>query len=229
MNRQQRRAAKAKGSIEKLDRVVAIHEAGHAVARVLVAADFGRPAEEMVAYIDIGMAQNVRHSHFDKSIKLTAQATTFGPTLSIELQSVFDRMVRDLAPSSPTKKLIVDAVAMAKAEGIDVLPWLRARLLISTLASSAEAKHTGRLIHEVWNSLESEDDLARAVEDGVYAGIPDEQIGGFIDEALERSEIIIQQENVQRAIRALADALPDQGRMTGRRAVFVINQALAAG
>jgi hypothetical protein len=48
MNRRRRRAAKAKGSIGKLDRVVAIHEAGHAVARVLVAADFGWSPEETV-------------------------------------------------------------------------------------------------------------------------------------------------------------------------------------
>jgi hypothetical protein len=227
MNRQQRRAAKAKGTVGKLDRVVAVHEAGHAVARVLVAADFGRSAEEMVAYIDVGTAQKIGKSHFDKSVTLVAQATTYGPTLSVELQSVFDRMVKGLAPGSLTKKHIVDAIAVAKAEGIDVLPWLRARMLISTLASSAEAKHTGRSIHEVWNSLESEDDLKGAVEDGMYAGIPAVEIGSFIEEALERSEAIIQQANVQRAIHALADALPDQGRLTGRRTVFVINRALA--
>jgi hypothetical protein len=228
MNRQQRRAAKAKGSVGKLERVVAVHEAGHAVARVLVAADFGLPPEAMVAYIDVGTAQKIGNSHFDKSVTLVAQATTYGPTLSAELQSVFDRMVKDLGIASFTKKHIVDAIALAKAEGIDVLRWLRARMLISTLASSAEAKHTGRPIQEVWNSLESEDDMSGALEDGVYAGVPNEQIGSFIEEALKRSEAIIQQANVQRAIHALADTLPDQGRLTGRRAVFVINRALAA-
>jgi hypothetical protein len=156
------------------------------------------------------------------------QATTYGPTLSVELQSVFDHTVRDLGTTTFTKKHIVDAIALAKADGIDVLGWLRARMLISTLASSAEAKHTGRSIEEVWNSLESEDDMRVAVESGVYAGVPAEQIGSFIEEALERSEAIIQQANVQRAIHALADALPDQGRLAGRRAVFVINRALAA-
>jgi hypothetical protein len=228
MNRHLRRAAKAKGSIRKLDRVVAIHEAGHAVARVMVAADFGLPTEKMVSYIDVGTAQSVGQSYFDKSVKLVTQATTYGPTLSVDLQSVFDRTVKGLAPASLTKKHIIDALAYAKSEGIDLLRWLRARMLISTLASAAEAKHTGRSIDEVWNSLESEDDLKGAVEDGVYAGIPHEQIGGFIDEALERSKIIIEQEKVQCAILALADVLPDQGRMAGRRAVFVINQALAA-
>jgi len=182
----------------------------------------------MVAHIDVGTAKKIGNNHFDKSVALVTQATTYGPTLSVELQSVFDHMVRDLGTTTFTKKHIVDAIALAKADGIDVLGRLRARMLISTLASSAEAKHTGRSIEEVWNSLESEDDMRVAVESGVYAGVPAEQIGSFIEEALERSEAIIQQANVQRAIHALADALPDQGRLAGRRAVFVINRALAA-
>jgi len=40
MNRYQRRAGKAQDINKKLDPVIAIHEAGHAVARVLSAEDF---------------------------------------------------------------------------------------------------------------------------------------------------------------------------------------------
>jgi hypothetical protein len=40
MNRHQRRVAKAQGIGKKLDPVIAIHEAGHAVARVLVRRGF---------------------------------------------------------------------------------------------------------------------------------------------------------------------------------------------
>jgi hypothetical protein len=46
MNRHQRRVAKAQGIGKRLNPVIAIHEAGHAVARVLAAADFGLPAEK---------------------------------------------------------------------------------------------------------------------------------------------------------------------------------------
>ncbi len=56
MNRSQRRAAGAKGRVGKLDRVVAVHEAGHAVARILVADDFGLPPEKMISDIAAGLA-----------------------------------------------------------------------------------------------------------------------------------------------------------------------------
>jgi hypothetical protein len=228
MNRSQRRAARAKGSVGKLDRVVAAHEAGHAVARILVADDFGLPPEKMISYIDVGLAQAVGDSFFNKSVTLVAQATTFGPKLSAELQSIFHRTVRGIDQATITKKYIMDALAVARSEGVDVDRWLRARMLISTLASAAEAIHTERSIEEVWNSFESESDLRGAIEDGICAGISDDQIPGFVNEALERSEELIRQATVQSAIQALADALPDQGRLTGRRAAFIINQALQA-
>jgi hypothetical protein len=72
-----------------------------------------------------------------------------------------------------------------------------------------------------------EGDLKGAVEDGLYAGLPIEQIALYIEEALEQSEILMKQANVQRAIQALANALPFRGRLKGQRAVFTINRALA--
>jgi len=227
MNRHQRRAAKVKGIDKKLDPVIAIHEAGHAVARVLSAEDFGLPAEKMISYIEVGTGENLGKSHFDKSVTLTSQAVTFGPTLSAELQAVFNRVAKDIEPDKLTKQHIIDAVKLAKDEGTDVTRWLRARMLISTLASVAEAQHTGRQVADVWNSPESEGDLKGAVEDGVYAGLPTEQIAVYINEALDRSEILVGQENVQRALHALADALPVSGKLKGQRAVFIITRALA--
>jgi hypothetical protein len=69
MNRHQRRAAEAQDTSKKLDPAVAIHEAGHAVARVLGAADFGLPAEKMISHIDVGTPENLGESFFDKSAK----------------------------------------------------------------------------------------------------------------------------------------------------------------
>lgn len=226
MNRRERRAAAAQGKTEKLDRAVAIHEAGHAVARVLVAPAFGMPEEQMIAYIDVSMADKLEDSVFDKTMKLISQATTYGPTLSAELQAVFDRMVEGMKQSSFTKKHIVEALALARADGIDVDSWLRARMLITTLASAAEAKHTARPVIEVWNSHASEGDRKGAVEDGVYAGATNNVIAAFIDEALHQSAALVEQENVWRAILALADALPDHGRVLGRRAVWTIKRGL---
>jgi hypothetical protein len=227
MNRHQRRAAKTMGIDKKLDPIIAIHEAGHAVARVLSAEDFGLPAEKMISYIEVGTRQNMGVSHFDKSVTLTSQAVTYGPTLSAELQAIFNRVAKDIEPNKLTKQHIIDAVRLAKEEGVDVTRWLRARMLISTLGSVAEARHTGRQVADVWNTPESEGDLKGAVEDGIYAGLPTEQIAVYIDEALHRSEILVGQANVQRAVHALADVLPVCGKLKGQRAVFIITRALA--
>jgi hypothetical protein len=227
MNRHQRRAAKAQGTSKKLDPVVAIHEAGHAVARVLSATDFGRTAEEMISHIDVATGESLGQSFFDKSVTLKSQAVTYGPTLSSELQAIFDRITQNVDPNRITKQYIVDTLKVAKTEGVDLTQWLRARMLISTLASAAEAKHTGRPIGDVWNSPESEGDLKGAVEDGIYADLPTDQIATYIGEALDRSEVLVNQANVQRAIHALAEALPASGRLKGPRAVSLISRALA--
>jgi hypothetical protein len=57
MNRQTGRAAKAMArhtSKSKYNEIVAVHEAGHAVAKVMAARDFGYDVHEAVTYIDVG-------------------------------------------------------------------------------------------------------------------------------------------------------------------------------
>ena len=77
MNRHQRRAAKTKHIDKKLDPVIAIHEAGHAVARVLSAEDFGLPAEKMISHIEVGNRQNMGVSNFDNSVTMFSQAVQY--------------------------------------------------------------------------------------------------------------------------------------------------------
>lgn len=211
-----------------MDRIVAVHEASHAIARFLVADDFGRPPEEMIGYIEVGLTHTVGDRLFNKSVAMVAQATTFGPTFSTELQSVIARTAAVADRNAITDEEIRGAFTVARSEGIDVDRWLRARLLIITLASVAEAMYSGRSIDEVWNSPESESDLWDALRDGYRAGLSDDQTAHFINEAMERSVELIGAETVRRAIEALANALPDRGRMTGRRAAAIINDALQA-
>jgi hypothetical protein len=144
------------------------------------------------------------------------------------LQAVFDRTTQGVDQNKLTKQHIVDALKIAKDVGADVTRWLRARMLISTLVSAAQANHAGRQAADVWNSPESEGDLKGAVEDGMYAGLPKEQIVTLIGEALDQSEILMRQPKIQRAIHAVAEAIPVSGRLKGKRAVFIINRAFAA-
>jgi hypothetical protein len=226
MNRSQRRAAMAKAKVRKLDRATAVHEAGHAVARILVADDFGRPPEEMVRFIDIGQPRPVGDTFFNQNPMLNSQATTYGATFSVELELVLRREAA--GRNEITDPEVKDFFTAARSDGIDVDRWLRARLLIMTLASVAEAKHRGRPSLAVWNSLESECDRRDAFIDGYRAGFSEGQTEQFISEALARSEELIRQDHVQRAIEALADALPNRGKMLGHQITAIVNHALQA-
>lgn len=221
MNRRERRTAGVSKTV-KLDRVIAVHEAGHAVARILAADRLGQPREKVISHIDVGP-----HSSTFSASKVLVQATTYGPTFSEDLQKVFNRTVAEIPKEQLSHKHIEVALGVARAEGVDVDGWLKGRMLMTVFASVAEAMHTGRAISEVWNSPESEGDFRGAVEDGVRAGLSSEQIKVFIDRALAEAEALIALPEVRRAIYALADALPSAGRMSGRKAYRIVTKALA--
>jgi hypothetical protein len=87
MNRQTRRAAKATArqtSKSKYHEIVAVHEAGHAVAKVMAAPDFGYEVHEAVSYIDVG-SQGPGNLAPDGKMILRSQGVTYGPVFSKEI------------------------------------------------------------------------------------------------------------------------------------------------
>src|SRR4051812_29697130 len=124
MNRQQRRAS-GTHKTAKLDPVIAIHEAGHAVARILAADQLGRPPEEVISYIEVGSGKVLGNSAFDETITLRVQATVYGPMLSNEIQATFKRTVADTPKEQITNKHIEAALVLAREEGVNVDGWLK--------------------------------------------------------------------------------------------------------
>jgi hypothetical protein len=226
MNRHERRAAKALSKTAKLDLVVAVHEAGHAVARVLTAPNLGLPLEKAISYIEVGARKPMSEST-DGKMGLVSQAITFGPMLSTDIHAAFARIVANVPKDQVYRQHITDAITLARSEGADIETWLRARMLIAVFASAAEAKHTNRQLRDVWNSYEAENDVRQSVSDGLHAGLTTSEIEVFIEEALDHSAALIKQPHIQSAIYALADALPGNGTMPGKQAVQIITQALS--
>jgi hypothetical protein len=95
MNRHERRAAKAQSRTVEMDRVVAVHEAGHAVARVLTASDLGLSSEEAISHIEVGIGNSMAESK-DGKMQLMSQAVTFGPMLSREIGAALKRITAGL-------------------------------------------------------------------------------------------------------------------------------------
>jgi hypothetical protein len=88
-NRRERLAARAIARKRPTDRVVAVHEAGHAVGRVLTAEQLGYSLEDAIDRIDVGVASGGRSVSLDGRAKLISQAVTFGPKFSRELSDFF--------------------------------------------------------------------------------------------------------------------------------------------
>jgi hypothetical protein len=214
--------------MSKLDPVVAVHEAGHAVARYMTAEDFGINAKDAISYIEVG-GGGVSRISADKRMGLKLQATTYGRVLTREMQDIFDRETVNIPRDALTEQHIVNTLRVARQNGVDVDRWLRSRMLIAVFGPAAEAKHTGCPFEEVLHSYECEDDLSGAVKDALWAGLEStEQIQELIAEAVVRASALIDSPEVQRAITSLANALPPVGKMPGKKAARIIRLAFGS-
>jgi hypothetical protein len=214
MNRHERRALKAQAKSAKLSRVTATHEAGHAVARVLTAKDFGLDEADAVHHIEIGLANAYGESR-DGSAMLLSGAVTYGPTLSAQLQQFFYLLNKDVPRDQVCENHIIKAVQVAEADGVDISDWLRARMLISVFGAAAEARYSGSDILAIWNDYAAEGDVQTAKTDGSYAGLSPSQTDDFIAEAINRAQYLISQPDVWAAVTSVADNMPNHGTMPG--------------
>jgi hypothetical protein len=227
MKRHQSRAPKAEAKSAKIERVVAIHEAGHAVARYLTADDFGHTTDHAISYIDLAPATPALQS-VDGTMSLTFQATTYGPMLSKEIQKVATRNFADILRSGElTMEHVAEAIAKARSEGADIFKWLHARILIEVFGAAAEAKYSGKVFEEVWGSHQTEADMKDAVQSCFLAGVTEAKaIEAIIDEAQAKAVGLIERPKVWQAVVALADNLPSSGRFDGKKAAAIIRSTL---
>jgi hypothetical protein len=213
--------------LAKIERVVAIHEAGHAVARYLTAEDLGHATDPAISYIDVAPATPVGQS-IDGTMNLKLQAITYGPMLSKDIQEVAARDFADIMSSNQfTMEHVAQVLATARSEGADISKWLHARILIAVFGAAAEAKFLGKPLEDVWGAYETEADMRDAVQECFLAGVTEpDAIEAIIHEAQVRAISLVDQPEVWRAVVAMADSLPGSGRLDGKKAVAVIRSAM---
>src|SRR4029077_15565157 len=127
MNRHARRAVAAKSCRPKLDRVAAIHEAGHAVARFLVAHETGHQPAEAVSYIDVGTGIPPSQS-LDGNAALYAMATTYGPWVP-PIANTFLKNLGLKAGEPISQEKVREALRHAEKSGVDIKAWAAGRVL----------------------------------------------------------------------------------------------------
>jgi hypothetical protein len=224
MNRHERRANAAKVRSSKLEQVAAIHESGHAVARVLVAIEAGDPINEAVSHIEIGMGQQLGRS-LNTQAELYSMATTYGPWLP-PIAEAFVMSLGLKSGDTPSFKQLQEAIHAAKRAGVDVKAWAAGRVFHTAAGAAAEAQFTRQTFDAIWNSYACEGDLSAANRDCIIAGL-DESVGpDFISEHASRAVAAMKRADVWCAVLALADRLPNHGKMAGSTAIAIIQRAL---
>jgi hypothetical protein len=162
-------AKKVHGS-KLLDRATAVHEAGHAVARVLTAEDMAWQPEEAIDDIETGD----EYAGILDGQKLVGAAICRGPMFTSEIERHH--------PVTPTSGLndfndhCMQVVAKSRAAGVDILKWLQATALIDVFGPAAHARLLDAPILEVWERLSSADDRDSLLFKGRLAGLDDEAI-----------------------------------------------------
>jgi hypothetical protein len=230
MNRQERRVARARERNLKVDRVVAVHEAGHVVARILVAESLGWSPDEMVLHIDIeSNPLDTGATSFDGTHSLKSQAVTFGQMFSRPMNDfIKQRMAHKLAAhvAAPVRDAdLIPVVAEMRVASIDVDWWYRAMSIVFMLGPMAEARLVGKPFEEIWNSYSSESDLSDAVRYGLMCSMTPEQIEVAVAENAHIAQQIMERPSTWAAILALAGRLK-YGRTPGELAAQIVMREL---
>jgi hypothetical protein len=241
MNRQQRRAKKALGRNQPVKapghslpilRTLAVHEAGHCVARVLTAQSLGWDAGEVIECIDVGSAPIAAGMDQDRKHGLRSQVVSYGRFLSRPMQEFVAARRLMALPRAPDPALGNDAelvllFAEMRTSGIDVDGWFQAKSIVAVFGPMAEAKLVERPFNEVWNNNPSKDDQRGLIRAGTLCGMTREQIATAAGQNVTIAEQHMSRSEVWDAIITLADNLK-LGRMSGREAAALITRALAA-
>lgn len=192
-------------------RAAKVHEAGHALGKLLAAPNLGRKEHEAIARID-----------FTNSI-----ATTCGPMLSVEMEACVretygTREDGTIAITSLTREQIRKA-----CKELDTNRWMQAKLLETAMGPAAEARFLGKQIDEVLAMSACKGDCRDLVVICWMAGIDDtHEMVKPISVARARAVHVVSQETEWEAINQLADALPNRGSFDGKKAIEILATAL---
>jgi hypothetical protein len=233
MNRQARRAAKAmaRHTLKPKDhQIVAVHEAGHAIAKVMTAAELGYAAKEIIAHIDIGIDQRATPSA-DGKIMLRSQGVTVGPEFSKEISAAAEGIVKAAVCSTPGSEAQVlegrrefrgRVLGAGRAAGADIAQWFRARVFDAVAGPMAEAIFTNQTFRDVfWEGYAAASDRGAIAVDAENSGIPVDQTISTIHKMAVLAAYVMQHTNVWTVVLALARKLPAAGRMEGHDAVTI--------
>jgi hypothetical protein len=215
---------------ETLTPIVAVHEAGHAVARALVAGELGYSLHEVISLIDMG----AKADRWEDGRRVTRdQGSTWGPSLSKDMEMASRefhaayRKKRD-EPGYETDTYWPTTMKLSQAAGADIERWFRARAFQHVSGPIAEAIASNRPFIDVWHGhgWDADDDRRSLAFDVEIANVGRRKRASTLDNIAVVSASLMDKAEVWAAVLALAEKLPDFGTMDGRKALGIISSAV---
>jgi len=190
---------------------IAVHESGHAVARVL---SIGR--------VSITDENAIRWIEMDRG---TPHCSVFELPLN-------KPGLKELGEREGIREGIWPTVEQWRKlfswMGIDPLEWASVRLFEITAGAAAQAKFTGVSFDLVWNDSGCSDDRQTAIETCQRIGLNEPEAKGLLGERSKEACAAMEKADVWRAVLTLAERLPTTGRMPGGTVVSMVQNALRA-
>ncbi|HTR84804.1 MAG TPA: hypothetical protein VMI56_10020 [Reyranella sp.] len=191
---------------------VAVHESGHAVARVLSIGRVGITDKNAIRWIE--MDQGTPHcSVFELPMGMPG-LKEFGEREGIQ---------EGIWPTVEQWRKLFSFM------GIDPLEWASVRLFEITAGAAAQAKFVGVSFDLVWNDDGCSDDRRNVIETCRRIGLNEPEIRRLFVERAKEACIAMDKADVWRAVLTLAKRLPPTGRMPGEIVVSTVQDALRAG
>ena len=190
---------------------IAVHESGHAVARVLSIGRVGITNENAIRWIEMDRG--------------TPHCSVFELPLSMPGLKEFGEREGIREGKWPT---VEEWRKLFSFMGIDPLEWASVRLFEITAGAAAQAKFTGVSFDLVWNDGGCSDDRQKVRETCQRIGLNEPEAMRLFAERSKEACTVMDKTDVWRAVLTLAERLPTTGRMPGDTVVSIVQNALRA-
>jgi hypothetical protein len=221
-----RRAEKARAKGVAVDPVIAHHEAGHAVGRILTNEVGGHRLEGVLQRVDIYPVATSVGGMGERLTDRRAQATTYGTLFTKEIDDFLDREGGEGGHrAAMANGFTVNLAHRMRAAGLNVNGWLFAKTISTLLGPMAEAKFLGEPLGSIFDNPACQGDLR---DIAMYAGpleLSDEQFEDLITKAFAVAKAYLDHLAVWRAIQAVAAELKI-GQNPGHKLVPIIEREL---
>ena len=197
-------------SVGALGEDIAVHESGHAVARVLSIGSVGITNENAIRWIEMD------------------QGNPHCSVLELPLGMPGLREYGESEGISGDRKWTVEEWRKIFARmGIDPMEWAGVRIFEIAAGAAAQAKFVDVSFGPVWHHDGCSDDRDKVMETCQRIGLSGEEAMKLFAERAEEACNTMDNPDVWRAVLTLAEQLPADGRMRGDTVVSIVRNALS--